>query len=113
MQELSGLDLRVGGLAARRERYEISHGAAAALLRGVEFLLGRQDGDGAWRDFQLAPGWWDAWVTAYVAGRLLDATKAAPYARVDAALTRAARFLAAARRSADGWGFNRRCATDS
>lgn len=97
----------------QREQRETPDDVATAFRRGVEFLIGKQDRDGAWRDFRLAPGWSDAWTTAYVAGRLLDATKVATLARADAALVSATHFLLAARRSSGGWGFNPRCATDS
>lgn len=69
---------------------------------GVAFLLHRQDADGMWSDFQLAPGLSDEWITGYVGDRL------AGQSDTDAALARAWSALCTRRdvRGGHGWGYN-------
>jgi hypothetical protein len=72
----------------------------ATLATGVRFLLDSRDNDGWWRDFILAPGRSDEWVTAYVAVSL---------ARVGAApeaVGEAWKLLASRTRRSGGWAFN-------
>lgn len=79
---------------------------AVDLDAAVAFLLARQDGDGAWRDYALEPGASDAWTTSVV-GLALDGLPGA-----ESAVGRARRRVAALRRD-DGWGYNERTATDA
>lgn len=72
---------------------------------GVELLLRHQHADGHWEDYHLPVGRSDAWVTAYVALRLV-ASGAAREPLVDAAIGRAAAWLRRTRPYAAGWGFN-------
>ncbi len=96
----------------RRERRDVAASVRAALAAGVEFVLARQEADGAWRDFRLAPGLSDAWVTAYVAGRLFRIAHICPLPRHEPALASATRFLREARHPGGGWGFNETCEVD-
>ena len=85
----------------------------AALEKAVSFLIERQSGDGAWRDFQLKPGRSDAWVTAYVGLRLLRAETCAPDAEMRPALAAATRYLEGARHRDGGWGYNGKSPPDA
>lgn len=85
----------------------------AALEKAVTFLIERQSGDGAWRDFQLKPGRSDAWVTAYVGLRLLRAETCAPDAEMRPALAAATRYLEGARHRDGGWGYNGKSPPDA
>ena len=79
---------------------------------GIRFLLGRQDPDGAWRDFQVKPGRSDAWVTSYVGAALLTMSNR-NHEAIPAALASAVRFLGNARQKRGGWGYNRACDPDA
>ncbi|MGA2352443.1 MAG: prenyltransferase/squalene oxidase repeat-containing protein [Terracidiphilus sp.] len=79
---------------------------------GVRFLLDQQEPDGAWRDFLIAPGRSDAWVTAYAGAALLTHVSRYPEA-VPAAVASAARFLVHARKRSGGWSYNSACDHDA
>ena len=81
------------------------------LSRAVRFLLDRQDREGGWRDFDLAPGVATSWTTAYVAARIEAAKRLEPEA--GAAADRAARFLSRSREPGGGWAYNARCPADA
>lgn len=81
----------------------------------VQFLLNAQSPRGYWRDFQLAPGCSDEWVTAYVGNALAISTvpnSTVPNSTAAATQIRRSRFKAwnwLAERwqmSAPGWGYN-------
>ncbi|MGB0064613.1 MAG: hypothetical protein WBP85_09230, partial [Terracidiphilus sp.] len=91
---------------------ETRHGVARAARRASEFLLGSQDRDGAWRDFQLKPGRAESWTTAYAGSSLLAARVRWRDPCVDESLNRAAQFLCASRQPG-GWSYNQRCAPDA
>ncbi len=91
---------------------ETRHGVARAARRASEFLLGSQDRDGAWRDFQLKPGRAESWTTAYAGSSLLAARERWRDPCVDESLNRAAQFLCASRQPG-GWSYNQRCAPDA
>jgi hypothetical protein len=73
-----------------------------AARAALDFLLARQDGEGAWKDFLLPAGSSDLWVTGFVGGVL--ASRPEPAAR-QAART-AWGFLARAAVPAGGWSYN-------
>lgn len=81
-------------------------------MRAMSFLLARQSGDGAWRDFDLPPGQSDAWVTAYVGSRVLPLLdhSTPDLARV---IERALLFLETTRHKQGGWSYNVRCEPDA
>jgi squalene cyclase len=82
-----------------------------AIENGLRFLVSRQDGDGAWRDFPLPPGLACCWTTAYVLRRVRDAAMILGYdarAALDGGVTH---LLQHAR--PDGWGFNLACPPDA
>lgn len=72
-----------------------------ALRRAAAFLCAQQDDDGAWRDFVMAPGRSDCWVTAYVGRALqrLDDIELAPH------LDRATSWLLAHAEDDGGWSY--------
>lgn len=78
----------------------------------IEFLLGYQERDGAWRDFQLKPGRAESWTTAYVGSSFLAAEKRWHHPGIHESLNRAAQFLYAARQP-EGWSYNQRCGPDA
>jgi hypothetical protein len=82
-----------------------------AIGAAVRFLLAAQDGDGAWRDFNLRPGRADAWTTAYIGLKLIEVRPRDGELRH--ALTRAARFLSHAASPHGGWSYNRTCPPDA
>ncbi|WP_167088725.1 hypothetical protein [Massilia frigida] len=86
----------------------------AAIAGGIDYLLSQQDGDGFWREFDLAPGPSEAWTTAWVGWCLTGAAERGPAARVrvQAALARACRAVMSAKGDA-GWGYNRRTGADA
>lgn len=73
-----------------------------AIAVGVRALLKRQDRDGCWRDFSLAPGRSEAWSTAWTGWCMAHAD---PCAETIAAMRRAASALMRHGRPA-GWGYN-------
>ena len=81
-----------------------------AIARAQAFLLARQDPDGGWRDYLLAPGRSEAWTTAVVACALQSV--AGQHRLRATALERAAAFHLATRRPG-GWGYNRHTACDA
>lgn len=86
--------------------------AADAEARARDFLLGLQDTDGAWRDFDLPPGRAEAWATAFV-GLSLARAGGRPGPRTRGALDRASAYLHGARVPGGGWGYNRDCPADA
>lgn len=76
------------------------------LERAVSFLIDRQDDDGHWRDYELPPGFSEAWTTACAGLALLRV--AGPGAETG----RAVRTLLATMRP-EGWGYNSRTACDA
>lgn len=84
-----------------------------AIARAVAFLLQRQSGDGAWRDFQVAPGRSDAWVTAYVGAHLVAIGQDYDDPACAGALAAAVDFLERARKPEGGWGYNAVCPPDA
>ena len=74
-----------------------------------DFLLGRQDAQGLWPDFELAPGRSEAWTTAGVAFALAQPPL---HRSAGSALRRAADALHRLRREG-GWGYNRHTAADA
>lgn len=91
----------------------VARSCEAALERGIEFIIGKQDADGAWRDFKLAPGRSEAWTTAYVGSALANAACIARIEDCDGALRRAVSFVKHRRDARGGWGYNRRCPPDA
>lgn len=83
-----------------------------SLARGVTYLLAMQEPDGSWWDFWLPVGASDAWVTAYIALALLEATTSPLLPkpvriRARQAAERAAAWLARQCTPArPGWGYN-------
>ena len=79
---------------------DLERSASAA----ASWLLYSRNADGWWRDFALAPGSSDEWVTAYVGCAL-----AASHARcrhVDEAVEQAWELLLGRQRAAGGWAYN-------
>lgn len=103
-------------ISTRRQIERRQSGAAdlsVVCMRAMSFLVERQSADGAWRDFDLAPGLSDAWVTVYIASRVLPFVEdhsSPDFARV---IECAARFLRAARHQQGGWSYNLRCQPDA
>ncbi|WP_327114351.1 hypothetical protein OHB12_34205 [Nocardia sp. NBC_01730] len=78
-----------------------------------EFLVGHQDPDGHWRDYELPPGRSESWITGCV-GVTLDL--AAGLASPDSNRTRAVDRAVAALRDSQrpsGWGYNRDVSCDA
>jgi len=82
-----------------------------AIQKGVRFLVERQSGDHAWRDFALEPGESDAWVTAYVGNCLSQLPTG--LTDCDETLDTAAQWLRRNMRAEGGWGYNGECPVDS
>lgn len=80
-----------------------------AVERGLEFLLARQDRDGAWRDFRIVGFKSDEWVSAYVALCLASF----PHDGVRGAVSHALDFLREGWRVRGGLGYGRRTPIDS
>lgn len=70
------------------------------ILRGVEFLAGRRDQDGLWRDFRTEAGLASEWVTAAV----LHALR--PMPEGTRLIDEASSALIAGQRRDGGWGYN-------
>src|SRR5688572_790490 len=84
--------------------------AQRALALAENFLTKRQDGDGHWRDYELAPGRSEAWITACVGYALCQRVHAGRSQRI--ALDRATEVLLTSRRP-EGWGYNLQTACDA
>lgn len=79
---------------------------AAALSRGLGFVLAAQDAEGAWTDWALPPGPSPDWTSAHVALQL--SSLGPPHrAAVAEPLGRAARWLLSRQAAGGGWGYNR------
>ena len=84
-----------------------------AIERGFDFLIARQDPDGAWRDFDLPRvGKADAWTTAYVGRCVRDAAHAIQR-QAGQTVDAAAQFLHRNRKRCGGWGYNSFCPPDA
>ena len=79
---------------------------AAALSRGLGFVIAAQDEQGAWTDWALPPGPSPDWTTAHVALRL-SSLGPPDRAALDEPLVRAAHWLLSRRSAGGGWGYNR------
>jgi hypothetical protein len=85
---------------------------AAALSRGLSFVLAAQDAEGAWTDWALPPGPSPDWTTAHVGLRLSGlgpphrAALAEPFGR-------ATRWLLSRQAAGGGWGYNRAVEPDA
>jgi len=90
----------------RRERMKRS------ILASLEYILTHQSEDGSWVDWQLPPGWSDAWTTAYVGYKLRLVPS---YLRERSnGLTRAAsEWILRNEYSDGGWGYNKEVGTDA
>jgi len=78
---------------------------AAALSRGLRFVLAAQDAQGAWTDWALPPGPSPDWTTANVGLRLSSLGPPHRAALVEP-LGRAARWLLSRHSADSGWGYN-------
>jgi hypothetical protein len=78
---------------------------AAALSRGLDFVLAAQDKRGAWTDWALPPGPSPDWTTAHV-GLRLSRLGPPERATLDEPLGRAAHWLLSRQSAAGGWGYN-------
>ncbi|WP_433384151.1 prenyltransferase/squalene oxidase repeat-containing protein [Actinoplanes sp. CA-142083] len=85
-----------GGLGAR---------IAAAVSRGLAFVLAAQEADGSWTEWDLPPGPSREWATAHTGMRLAQLGPAHRPA-VAEPLGRAADWLLDHRAAAGGWGYN-------
>jgi Prenyltransferase and squalene oxidase repeat len=85
---------------------------AAAVSRGLSFVLAAQDAEGAWTDWALPPGPSADWTTAHVGLRLsgLGPSHRGPLAEP---LGRAARWLLYRQTAAGGWGYNQAVEPDA
>jgi len=83
--------------------------ATAAVVSACRFLVGRQEPDGFWRDYELPPGPSSEWVTAFVVYALLGARFACTQ---HGSLSRALSALRSSCRPS-GWGYNAAVATDA
>ncbi|MGN7824379.1 hypothetical protein ACTJJB_29920 [Chitinophaga sp. 22536] len=77
-------------------------GIREVMNKGIDYLLSSQQQAGWWKDFQLAPGRSDEWITAYVACHLalLQSPPSLP------ALAKAWKILQTRYRIKEGWGYN-------
>lgn len=87
-------------------------GSAAAIDRGLAYILSRQDADGAWTDWSLPPGPSRHWTTAHV-GRCLSLLPDPRPPHLMAALSRAADWLLSHRCAHGAWGYNDRVEPDA
>ena len=85
---------------------------AAALSRGLGFVLAAQDAEGAWTDWALPPGPSPDWTTAHVGLRLSGLRPPHREALVGP-LGRAARWLVSRQAADGGWGYNRAVEPDA
>ena len=86
---------------------------AHSTLAARAYLLTHQLADGTWRDFDLAAGSSDAWMTAYIGLSLLAVPRALRTEEQLMALARAASWLLAHAAIDYGWGYNGLCPTDA
>ncbi|WP_170137783.1 prenyltransferase/squalene oxidase repeat-containing protein [Chitinophaga dinghuensis] len=75
---------------------------AAAIKKGVDFIINNQQQAGWWKDFRLSPGTSDEWVTAYVGCHLARHELPETYP----ALKSAWNMLKTRYRTNEGWGYN-------
>lgn len=85
---------------------------AAAVSRGLDFLLAAQDAEGAWTDWALPPGPSPDWATAHI-GLRLSGLGPPHRAALAEPLGRAARWLLSRHAAAGGWGYNRAVEPDA
>lgn len=90
---------------------------AGELVRAVaaacEYLVDCQDSDGHWRDYRLAPGRSESWITGCVGVALDHAERLVPSEpRRTRAVDDAVSVLMASRRRG-GWGYNRKVGCDA
>lgn len=85
---------------------------AAALFRGLGFVLAAQDEDGAWTDWALPPGPSPDWTTAHV-GLRLSGLGPPHQAALAGPLGRAARWLLSRQAAGGGWGYSRAVEPDA
>ncbi len=83
-----------------------------AIVAATRFLLAGQATDGAFHDWDLAPGPSAAWSTAYIAARLRQVPLDA-HAGIESALSRAADWLLGHRRADGGWSYNDQVGSDA
>ena len=81
-----------------------------AARRASEWLSGRQDTDGAWRDYELPVGRADSWVTAWV---LMHLGESHVSPGVERAVQPALGFLEAAGGAGGQWGFHEEVSADA
>ncbi len=81
----------------------------AAACRAAGFLLAERDQDDFWRDFRLANGASDEWVTAFVGYSLVASSLPLP----DGLVPQTIRALLGRQRPEGGWGYNRISPADS
>jgi squalene cyclase len=85
------------------------HDAVAA---GLEYILGQQNADGSWTEWELPPGQSSCWTTAFCGYRLrILPPDLAPRA-IDAK-KRAAEWLLQTEFGGGGWGYNERVGADA
>lgn len=84
-----------------------------AIAAACEFLIGRQDTDGYWRDYQLPSGRSDAWVTGCVGVALEAVQRSAPadFGGTQAVDSAVGALLVSQRPR--GWGYNLNVACDA
>jgi hypothetical protein len=85
---------------------------AAAVSRGLGFVLAAQDAQGAWTDWALPPGSSPDWTTAHVGLRLSSLGPPDRAALVEP-LVRAAHWLLSRQSAGGGWGYNRAVEPDA
>lgn len=85
---------------------------AAALSRGLGFVLAAQDAEGAWTDWALPPGPSRDWTTAHV-GLRLSGLGPPHRAALKGPLGRAARWLLSRQAADGGWAYNRAVEPDA
>ena len=85
---------------------------AAAISRGVGFVLAAQRADGAWTDWALPPGPSSDWTTAHV-GLRLSGLGPRDRAALAEPIDRAARWLLSRQTERGGWGYNQAVEPDA
>jgi Prenyltransferase and squalene oxidase repeat len=94
-------------------RHDPATPCARAVAAACEFLIGHQDPDGHWRDYELPPGRSESWTTGCVGVAMHRADE---FVLPDADRTRAVDHAVAALRDSrrpGGWGYNRNTACDA
>lgn len=84
----------------------------AVILRGLDYVLRKQDAAGSWTDWALPPGPSSEWTTAYIGCRLCG-TGARFRDHIAGALERAAGWLLDHRFPDGGWGYNPKVESDA